>query len=230
MPTSHSEIGSQVLLGDAVAVLATLPDHSVDVILTDPPYGINYASRSTSLPLTTIANDGQEAYALLDKVLSVASQKLKPDRHVFIFTNFQAYEYMAPIVRKYFKQKGALVWVKNNGSRGDLKSSFSRYHEDIIHAVKGRPWLFGKREGDVLHFDKVATCRMTHPTEKPVKLLEYLIEKSTQPGEIVLDPFMGSGAVCVAAQNLGRRYIGIDVEPVYYEAAKARLAEVYHQS
>jgi len=130
---------------------------------------------------------------------------------------------MAPIVRKYFKQKGALVWVKNNGSRGDLKGSFSRYHEGIIHAANGAPCLYGKRERDVLEFDKVPTHTMTHPTEKPVALLKYLIEKSTLPGEVILDPFCGSGSVGVAAQETGRAYILIDKQREWIEAAERRL-------
>jgi len=215
---------SQLYLGDCLDILQTLPDESVDCIISDPPYGINYRSRSHSLALTRIANDGQEAYGLLDAALAIACKKLKPDRHVFIFTNFQAYEYMAPIVRKYFRQKGALVWIKNNGTRGDLKGSFSRWHEDIIHACKGRAILQGKRERDVLEFAKVPAHAMAHVTEKPVKLLEYLISKSTLEGEVVLDPFMGSGSTCVAAQNLGRRYIGIEMEPTWFAVAQARLA------
>ena len=63
---------SQLHLGDCLAVLNTLPDHSVDLILSDPPYGVNYLSRSHSLPLTQIANDGQEAYTVLDQALAIA--------------------------------------------------------------------------------------------------------------------------------------------------------------
>lgn len=224
MPAVREPLIFELYLGNALAILPTLPDESVDLLLTDPPYGINYISKSKSLALRKIAGDkGKEAYELLDNVLALAVKKLKPNRHVFIFTNFQAYEFMAPIVRKYFTQKGALVWVKNNGTRGDVKATFSRAHEDIIHAQTGRRWLFGKRDFDVLNFKRVATQHMRHPTEKPVELLKYLIEKSTLPGEVVLDPFMGSGSTGEAAKETRRGFIGIEMEPTWFEGATKRL-------
>lgn len=224
MLSSAEPLISQIYLGNALDILPTLLDESVDLLLADPPYGINYISKSKSLVLRKIAGDkGKEAYELLDKVLAIAVKKLKSNRHVFVFTNFQAYEFMAPIVRKCFTQKGALIWVKNNGTRGDVKATFSRAHEDIIHAQKGRRFLFGRRDFDVLAFSRVATQRMLHPTEKPTTLLKYLIEKSTEPGEVVLDMFAGSGSTLLAAKEAGRGYIGIEMEPAFFEIAKKRL-------
>ena len=231
MPAAVKSFMSSVYLGNALDVLGMLPDNSVDLILTDPPYGINYMSRSKSLPLTKITNDkGDEAYELLDKVLALAEKKLKPDRHIYIFTNWQAFEGMAPVVRKYFKLKGALAWIKNNRTRGDLKGNYGYQYEMVLYAHKGRRWLFGKRDSDILYFDKVPTQYMRHPTEKPIKLLEYLIGKSTEEGEVVLDPFMGSASTCVAAKNTGRRYIGIEMEPTWFEVAQKRLEQVKEQS
>lgn len=213
---------SRLYLGDCLDTLELLPDNSVDLILTDPPYGINYRSRSRSLPMTTVDNDDQRAYALLDQALEIAWYKLKPDRHVYIFTNWQAFEAMAPIVRKYFTLKGAMAWVKNTWTRGDLKGNYGYQYEMILFAHKGRRWLFGKRSGDVLQFDKVPSNLMQHPTQKPVELLKYLIEKSTLPDELVLDPFMGSGSTCVAAKACGRRYVGIDPNKVCFDVAVKR--------
>jgi site-specific DNA-methyltransferase (adenine-specific) len=231
MAITTERLKSAIYLGDCLALLNGLPDESVDLICTDPPYGINYLSRSHSLPLTKIANDkGQEAYELLDKTLAIASKKLKPDRHVYIFTNWQAFEGMAPIVRKYFKLKGALAWIKNNRTRGDLKGNYGYQYEMVLYAHKGRRWLFGKRDGDVLQFNKVPTQSMRHPTEKPVALIKYLIEKSTLPGEVVLDMFMGSGSTGEAAIASGRGFIGIEQEPTWYDVAKKRLGELVEQS
>src|SRR5260370_17102498 len=110
MPAASTSYLSSIYLGNALVVLRWPPDNSVDLILTDPPYGINYMSRSKSLPLTKISNDkGSEAYELLDKALEIAERKLKPDRHVYIFTNWQAFKGMAPVVRNYFKLKDALT-------------------------------------------------------------------------------------------------------------------------
>ncbi len=231
MPAVVESLLSSIYLGNALDVLRMLPDNSVDLILTDPPYGINYMSRSKSLPLTKISNDkASEAYELLDNVLNLAEKKLKPDRHIYIFINWQAYEGMAPVVKKYFKLKGALAWIKNNRTRGDLKGNYGYQYEMVLYAHKGRRWLFGKRDSDILYFDKVPTQYMQHPTEKPIKLLEYLIGKSTEVGEVVLDMFMGSGSTCVAAKNTGRRYIGIEMEPTWFAVAKKRLEQTEQQS
>jgi site-specific DNA-methyltransferase (adenine-specific) len=209
--------------GDCLSLLQSLPDESVDLILIDPPYGVNYLSRNKSLATTRVANDGQEAYDLLDKALAIAVRKLKPNRHVIIFTNFQAIEFMLPIVRKYLKIKGVCVWVKNNGTRGDLKGAWSRAHEEIIHAANGRPFLNGKRDLDVFEYKRVATQHMRHPTEKPVALLKYIIEKTTQPGETVLDFFAGSGSTGQAAQETGRRSILMELVPALVDVASERL-------
>ena len=209
--------------GDCLEALKLLPDESVDLILIDPPYGISYLSRSKTLSTVRVANDGQEAYGLLDKALEIAERKLKPNRHVIIFTNFQAFEYMAPIVRQYFKIKGACVWVKNNGTRGDLKGTWSRAHEELIHAHKGRGILNGKRDLDVFEYKRVASQHTIHPTEKPVELLKYIIEKTTQPGETVLDCFMGSGSCGQACQETDRRFVGMELVPELFEAARKRL-------
>jgi site-specific DNA-methyltransferase (adenine-specific) len=227
MLAASQPLTARLYPGNALAVLPTLEDESVDCIITDPPYGINYLSRSHSLPLKKIANDkGDEAYTLLDEVLAIAQRKLKPDRHVYIFTNWQAFERMAPIVRKYFKLKGALAWIKNNQTRGDLKGNYGYQYEMVLFAHKGRRWLFGRRDGDILHFPKVPTQAMQHPTEKPVALLKYLIEKSTLPGEVVLDPFMGSGSTGEAAVASDRRFIGIEMEPIWFRVAKKRLGSI----
>ncbi len=216
---------SFLFLADCLNVLDDLPDESVDCILTDPPYGVNYKSLSRIMPKTTIVNDGPEAYCLLDKAMAIAVQKLKFNSHVYIFTDWHAYEPMAEVVKKYFNLKNVLVWVKNNRTRGDLKGNYGYQHEMVLYAHKGRRHLLGKRDGNVLHFDKVYSNRMRHPTEKPVKLLEYLIKKSTSPGEVVLDMFMGSGSTCVAAKHLKRNYVGIEIDEVWYKVAKERLAE-----
>jgi DNA modification methylase len=84
--------------------------------------------------------------------------------------------------------------------------------------------MFGSRDANILQFDKVPANHMRHPTEKPVKLLKYLITKSTAKGEMVLDMFMGSGSTCLAAKQLNRKYIGIELEKVWFDVAQTRLS------
>jgi DNA methylase len=92
-----------------------------------------------------------------------------------------------------------------------------------VPAHKGRRRLNGHRDANVLFF-KRAGRRRDHPTEKPEDMLRYLIGKSTAPGELVLDPFAGSGTTCRAAKDLGHRYLGVEIDPRYAEIARRRVA------
>ena len=152
---------------------------------------------------------GPAAARALDDVLASATTKLKPNSHIYVFTTLQWYPETADIVERHFELRQTLLWVRDGR------------HEQILFAHKGRRHLNGRRDGDVLCFDGVAAPQ--HPAEKPVALLEYLIEKSTQEKEMVLDPFMGTGSTCVAARNAGRRYTGIEIERRWYEHAQRRL-------
>jgi site-specific DNA-methyltransferase (adenine-specific) len=208
-------------------VLPQLEDSSIDLILTDPPYGYNYLSKSKKLPLVRIAGDRCDAYPLLDRALAAALPKLKDGAWAFIFTNWQCYPAMTNVVSRYLPIKNLLIWQKNAWSRGDLKGNWGYTYEFIIAARKGatavRRFLNGTREGNILPFKKVPTQAMQHPTEKPVALLQYLIEKTTQPGEVVLDMFAGVGSTGVAAQNAGRRSILIELQAEWAIAARAAI-------
>lgn len=229
-PLHVAACASQLVLGDCLDVLPQLPDDSIDCIITDPPYGIYYRSRSMKLPLRTVTNDGRGAYELLDQALAAAYPKLKADAHIYIFTNWQAYPFMKVVVEKYFRLKNLLIWEKNAWTRGDLKGNYGYMHEDIIYAQKFVPtnplkrYLNGKRDGNILKYKKLPTNYMKHPTQKPLELLEYLVAKSTHPGDTVLDMFMGSGSTCLAAKRQQRHYIGIELEQVWYDVAKQRVA------
>lgn len=221
---------SAVHLADCLDFLPTLADNSIDLLLTDPPYGINYLSRSKSLPLVRIKNDRFEAYPLLRNMLRTVYPKLKHNAIGMIFSNWQAYSSMEAIIEEEgYLITNVLTWKKNAWTRGDLKGRWGYRTELIIVfrkkslPTKLRRFLNGKRDGDVLEFDKVPTQKMKHPTEKPPELLRYLIEKSTQLGEAVLDPFMGVGGVVAEAHKSGRIGIGTEMELVWFEVARQRL-------
>jgi len=220
---------SQLYLGDCLTVLPTLPDNSIDLLLTDSPYGFNYMSRSHKLPLTKIANDRHEAIPLLRQALRLVYPKLKEDGVGLIFTNWQCYTSMAAVIEEEgYEIKNVLIWEKNAWSRGDLKGNWGYSYEMVIYFKKKktpsklRRFLRGKREGNILKYKKLPTNYMKHPTEKPVKLLEYLIEKTTAPGDVVLDPFAGSGSTIVAAQHIGRICLSAEIEPEWAKVAAER--------
>jgi len=211
--------------GDCRDILQSLPDGSADLLLTDPPYGLNYESPMRIVPFPHMVNDdGVRAFSLLDETLAVASRKLKPNSHVYVFSSWKTYPQMAAVVANHFAMCDVLVWVKNSWGVGDLEGNYGEQHELVLFAHQGRRPLNGDTESNVLRFDRVGTNQMQHPTQKPVALLEYLIGKSSDEGGLVVDPFMGSGSTCVAARNTQRRYIGIEIDQQWYEQALQRLA------
>jgi site-specific DNA-methyltransferase (adenine-specific) len=118
------------------------------------------------------------------------------------------------------------VWNKNNHTFGDLFGSFAPKHELIWFCHKGRSLLRGHRIADVINEDKV--LNMVHPTQKPVKLLQTFINKSSEPGDIIFDGFMGSGATAVAAINENRKFIGSEIDPTYYQTACDEIEKAHN--
>jgi len=212
--------------GDCRDVLAELPDASIDLLLTDPPYGRNYVSPMRTVPFPHMVNDDIEAaLAVLDGALALATQKLKPDSHVYVFSCWKTYRPMSAIVRRHFTLCNVLVWVKNNWGVGDLEGAYGEQTELILFAQNGHRPLNGNAASNVLVFDRVGTNQMQHPAQKPVALLEYLIGKSSDEGGLVVDPFMGVASTCVAAKHAGRRYIGVEIDGHWHEQALQRLAQ-----
>ena len=216
--------------GDCLKVLPTLADNSIDLILTDPPYGFNYLSRSTKLPLVRIANDGRTAIPLLREALTLVYPKLKADGVGLMFTNWQCYTAMAAVVEEEgYEIKNVLIWEKNAWSRGDLKGNWGYSYEMVMYFKKKqtlpkfRRFLHGKREGNILKFKKLPTNSMQHPTEKPVELLTYLVEKTTAINDTVLDMFAGVGSTGVAAQQTKRQSILIELQDEWVRVAEQRL-------
>ena len=142
--------------------------------------------------------------------------------HTYVFCNEYAISHFRGWLEEAgFKNKRTLVWVKNNHTSGDLLGDYANKTEFILYAQKGRRLLNGRRDTNVLEYSKVNTDR--HPTEKPESLCTFLIEKSSNENDTVLDPFMGSGTTGVACKNLNRNFIGIELDPEYFKIAKERI-------
>ncbi len=218
-------IDANLLLGDAIEELTKLPDDTIDCLITDPPYGIDYQSnhRTATPAFDKLENDQDTANDLLDKVLAISQNKLKINSHIYVFCSWKNFSDFESVIKKYFDIKNVLIWDKLNHGTGDLEGNYGERYEMIIFASKGRRLLNGLRPINILPFSRVGN--MVHPTEKPISLLEFLIEKSTQEGEVVLDPFMGSGTTCKAAKNTKRNYIGIELDEQWYIEAQRRLSE-----
>ncbi len=118
-----------------------------------------------------------------------------------------------------------IVWEKDNHTAGDLIAQYGKKYEIIFYVNKGRCPIRGKRLPDIWRFNRVPVKKMVHQNQKPIELLEQCILKSSDPGAIIFDGFMGSGSTGVACMNTGRNFIGIELDPKYFEIASERIEE-----
>lgn len=205
--------------GDCLELMKTIPDNSVDMVLTDPPYGMDFVSNYRKEKYSSIENDSDLDW--LNEFSAHAFRVAKDNSAHYVFCSFHNIEEFKRSLSKHFKVKNILVWEKNNTSMGDLRGDFAPKVEFIIFLHKGRRTINGKRDPNIFKFAR--TQNKNHPTEKPVKLNEYLLEKFSNEGEVVLDPFMGSGSTGVACANLNRKFIGIEKDEKYFQIAKDRI-------
>jgi len=213
-----------IIRGDCLRELKAISDNSVDAIVTDPPYGIDFQSRfrkDKSRHFPKIANDKAPYIWWLHD----AARVLKPCGALLCFTRYDTEEAFRFAIRLAGLQpKTQVIWDKRLYGVGDCRGDFSLNRENIIFATKGRFLFPNRRPSSVIPLQRLSSKRLTHPNEKPVKLLKQLIEVVTKPGDLVLDPFVGSGTTAVAANALGREYVGIECDPNYVRLARSRLA------
>ncbi len=213
--------------GDNMITLRKMPDETVDLVLTDPPYNINYKSnrRVKNPKFKHLQNDDHGDW--IPRFAQEAYRVLKNNRHLYCFCRHDTYpQFVEALSEAGFKLKRTLIWVKNNHGSGDLKGDYAPQDEWIIYAHKGRRVLFGKRHSNVLIFPKLSSKNLTHSTEKPVELLKFLIEKSTKQGELVLDPFAGAGSTMHAAIEMQRAYCVIELSEEYYLTTEERKRKI----
>lgn len=207
---------SRIVLGDCLAVLPTLPAGAVDMVLTDPPYLINYRDRTGR----SIANDQDDAW--LAPAFRQIHRVLRNDAFCISFYAWNRVDRFVSAWRAAgFRIIGHLVFAKPYQS----KARFLAYrHESAYLLAKGRPALPASPLPDVLPWKYSGNA--LHPTQKPVESLVPLIETFAPQRGIVLDPFAGSGSTCVAARQAGRRFFGIELDSGYHAAAQRRLAAI----
>lgn len=211
---------------------------SIDLVVTDPPYGINFNSnhsknneyRNNLKSVDGILNDGKDNIGFLEEVATEVYRILSENSHLYWFTRWDKVEEQKPMLEKLgFKVKNNIIWMKNNWSMGDLKGAYAGQYECILFCQKGRKELNEvdgkKRHADILQFDRIAPSKLLHSHQKPVELLELLIKKSSNEGDVVLDPFMGSGSTAIAAINSNRKYIGFELDEQYIEVTNKRIEE-----
>jgi site-specific DNA-methyltransferase (adenine-specific) len=204
---------NNVVCGNCVEIMHQLPAASIDLILTDPPYLVNYRDRSGR----SIQNDINPNW--LVPALAASYRVLRPNSFMVMFYSWTKVDlFMAAWRNAGFRAVGHLVFRKTYAS----SSRFLRYqHEQAYLLAKGQPALPEHPIPDVI--DMPYSGNRYHPTQKPIEALLPLIKTFSQPGSLILDPFCGSGSTLVAAKQLDRRYLGIDLESNHCITARRRL-------
>lgn len=215
---------NKVWQGDCLKLMKEMPDKCVDLVLTDPPYGMKYQSsrRTATEQFEEIEQDDDLSW--FEVFIKDLYRVMKDNTHAYLFCN----DYSLGVFRGQAKEAGfmvkrVLVWVKNNHTSGDLLGDYANKTEFILFLHKGRRELLGKRETNVLFFDRVTVLK--HPTEKPKEMMGYFINKSSLKGDLIFDPFMGSWTTAVACKQLGRNFIGAELSKEYCEIGEQRLRQ-----
>ncbi len=214
MKPYYSDDYATIYLGDCREILPQL--EPVDLVLTDPPYGIDLKP-PRGITQAIKGDSRREAKALFWAVAEWAFNNTPENTEHFFFSGWSE-TWVKEILAEWFTVKACIVWVKNNFGIGYY---YRPQHEFIYVCHKGKPDKPSEAKSDVWLQAKIQAP--DHSCEKPPKLIQRLIEDSKS--QIVLDPFMGSGTTLVAAKNLNRKSIGIEIEEKYCEIAAKRLSQ-----
>lgn len=225
--------GSALFQGDCLDIMPLIPDNSVDCFVSDVPYklvqggvtgklsakitgvALNFENKNTKNGNGNFNHNEIKFSEWLPNVFRI----LKDKSHCYIMVNDRnLQELLNEATKCKFKLLNVLVWNKNNAMPNHW---YMKNAEFIIMLRKnGAKYINNQGEKQIIQIDNVR--KKQHPTEKPTDLMKILIGNSTNENDVVLDSFMGTGATCLAAKELNRKYIGIEKEPKYYEIACRR--------
>lgn len=214
---------------DCLLGMKRIPDNSVDLVITDPPYLIRYKTGHRKDRKHKFCHEiaGDDNELLIERYLKECYRILKNNSAAYVFTSSKTIDIFKNFAQQAgFNIKNTIIWVKNNWTAGDLKAQYGQQYEMILYMNKGRCFINGKRITDVWQFSRVSTQKLIHQNQKPVSLLEQCINKSSQMGGVVFDGFMGSGTTAIACINTNRNYIGFEIDKEYYELSVKRINEL----
>lgn len=229
--------------GDCIEIMKSIPDKSIDCVVCDFPY-----FRVVKNDFDNQWKNAEEYLEWIEKNIIEYSRILKDDANLFLFTSRQYNRHICMILDKYFEEKRIIIWCRKRGfntSRGHALASgyepicyYSRGN-GVFNNIKIKPettraeYTSGiLKDGiclsdvwnDIPALPHNAKEKTVHPTQKPIKLIERIIEIGTKPDDIILDNCMGSGTTGIACLNVGKRdFIGIELDKTYFNIAKERL-------
>ncbi|MPL94047.1 DNA adenine methyltransferase YhdJ [bioreactor metagenome] len=211
----------RIINTDCARLMSKIASQSVDLILTDPPYGICYRSKSRRLSRQTV--EGDEAPYIW--WLHEAARVLKDNGSLLCFTRWDVIgAWHTAIEYAGLRVRSCLVWDKGVHGMGNTKAQFAPQHELCLFATKADFEFPNGRPVDVIRVAKMPSADMIHPTQKPVALFEQLIKVTTLPGALVVDPFAGSGTTAIAAINTDRHFLCSEIDHTHFTASCRRIA------
>ena len=224
-----ANISENIKNGNCLEILETLQNGCIDIVLTDPPYGINYVSNRSiyedTITKRGLLNDGkEEAFELLDKACEILQRKTAENAHLYFFCSWSVFSKFESIIAKYFTIKTPIVWDKGNKGSGDLENDWGNQTEIIIYCVKGKK-LVNNRRGNIINVARLHTSRMIHPTQKPDELIRQILEVSATAGDFIVDPFMGSGSTIKVCNDMKLKSLGIELDQDMFNIANQYINE-----
>ena len=247
---------NQILAGDCIEIMLSLPEASVDLIFADPPYNLQlrgdlHRPDNSKVDAVDDAWDQFASFEAYDKFtrewLSAARRLLKPNGALWVIGSYHnVFRMGAELQNQGFWILNDVVWRKSNPMPNFRGKRFTNAHETLIWASKSEAGKYtfnyealkALNDGVQMRSDwviplctggerlKDGAGEKAHPTQKPEALLHRVLVGTTNPGDVVLDPFFGTGTTGAVAKRLGRDFIGIEREPSYREAAEARIARI----
>ena len=233
--------------GDCLELMKELPDESVDLVITDPPYNISNYGNSLTKKGNNIVRadfgdwdkwDSQEEYFNWCMVwIKQIERILKKGGSFYVFFDNHYADHLTWLMEKEtsLRQKCPIIIVKNNpiprARKTNFRSAFERATlliKDLDKKPKTFHFLSQEKMKNVL-FSNIGQKETTHPTEKPLSIVKQFVEVSSNEGDTVLDPFTGSGTTGVACVQLNRNFIGYEISPNYFKMAEKRIREAETQ-
>ena len=226
-----------VLRADSREIIKRIPDNSIDFILTDPPYNLGkHSTGNIPLPGRTAMNNDVAEWDMVDfnpeEWADEFVRILKPTGNLFIFTSYNQLGRWYNCLDHKFDTSNFMIWHKTNPAPKIFKAGFLNSCEMIFTCWnKKHTWNFIS-QAEMHNFIESPICmrpeRLSnpkHPTQKPIGILKKLINIASNEGDIIFDPFMGVGSTGVAALELNRKFIGVEIDKEYFMAAKKRIDE-----
>ena len=217
--------------GDCLYLLARMEEGCIDLLVTDPPYKTISGGDSGNRPKGMLSGNRKlfkhQSDIEIHDWMPLVFKVLKEESHAYIFTNsLNLKEMLDESEKAGFQLHNILVWEKNNCTPSQF---YMKNCEYVLFLRKGKAkWINNIGASKTVHQFNNILGKKTHPCEKPVDLLRFYIENSSKEGDIVLDPFMGTGSCGEACVQTGRRFLGIEKDETYFNLAKERLNGQQH--